>query len=738
MKFKKFVLIMMILLICFTISGSYAIDTDDHAVQITDCEVINATADLNEKLVEEPDIPDSNDEPDVPDLIVDDSNVVTPNNIKSYFKNGVLNSKYKGETLTFTGNFTGLGQLTVNAKDVVIQGQNAVLKNTVFDIESNGVLLKNLTFDLDKSIKDNKGAAILVNGYDVTLSDLNINYVVPSDVEAYAIYADGYTGYSSDNLKIINSNIYFEGHNDNVNKYNCAIKLTYAYQAVIENNTIRSSLPLKNVKYGTEGATLGSDFVYAVGLEECHDFIFKNNTVITDVNKRTAVEYPTLNSIMISASDNGLFADNSIYMTDFITYPGIENYIYGVDLHKLNNLLFINNSISIVTTGGKLALGTAYPIQISGPAIGINITQNDLYSFSNGPNIGIYSLNYYGDTDISITNNKINVTGLAGTHEWALVTGIESQDTNSVIKNNVIEVHSVGAVDVDDNLYAISYRQSTAGTHTFDIQDNTAFSDGYYAVYLLSSDYSTIINNTLISFNENARTGSDSYNQGPGDHDGDEYSDNNVINANDYYGYRNPIIIVNPISFNNEIDGSEISEYAPNRNPNLNYNPLIPGQANNYNQQNDDLNTDESQGSADGDYPDDGAAQGLIGGSSNSNENQARGNIGFNLVNSEVYSEDTDNSKSGVDSKNVNYVDMNGVSSDGVVNSSESTPAVGNGIAPLSKSQSSGGSGGASVSKSFEIKKVVEKEEFIPSVFFVAILLVLLIVGYKRKNETFD
>jgi hypothetical protein len=107
---------------------------------------------------------------------------------------------------------------------------------------------------------------------------------------------------------------------------------------------------------------------------------------------------------------------------------------------------------------------------------------------------------------------------------------------------------------------------------------------------------------------------------------------------------------------------------------------------------------------------------------------------------SDVSSRNADNQRSGVDSKNVNYVDINGVSSNGVVNSSESTPAIGSSASPLSKSQSSGESGGASesVSKSYEIKKLVEEEEFIPSVFFVIIILVLLIVGFKRKNRTFD
>jgi hypothetical protein len=110
---------------------------------------------------------------------------------------------------------------------------------------------------------------------------------------------------------------------------------------------------------------------------------------------------------------------------------------------------------------------------------------NDLYSFSNGPNIGVYSQNYYGDTALSVTNNRINVTGLAGAHEWALVAGIETQDSNSTIVNNTIEVHSVSDVNIDDNIYGISYRQKIAGNHSYNIQNNTVFSDGFKSVYLL-------------------------------------------------------------------------------------------------------------------------------------------------------------------------------------------------------------------------------------------------------------
>ena len=670
---------------------------------------------------------ESEETPDIPDLIEDVSNNVTPTNFGVYFQNGVLNDKYKDETLLFSGNFENLNQLTIKSDNVKIIGNGAIFKNTVFNIESNGVILKNLKFDSNRNIKSNDGAVIRISGENCNLVNLTINYIVPNDVEAYAIFADGYNSNPADCLKIINSTIYFEGHNVNVNRYNCAIKLTCVDSLLIENNTVTTSLPLKNVDYGPQGATIDSDYVYTIGIEECDNFIINNNTIVCDVNKRPAVSYPTLNCVMISKSDNGLFSNNSIFMTDFVTFPGIENYLYGLDIYNLNDLVVINNKISIITTGGKLALGTAYPIQICGPISGINITLNDLYSFSNGPNIGIYSQNYYGPTDLSITFNKINVTGLAGVHEWALVTGIESQDTNAEILNNYIEVHSVGPVSVNDNLYAISYRQSTAGSHTFNIQNNFAMSNGYYAVYLLSSDDSTIFNNTLISSNGDVNSGDNSYKQGPRNHNGDFSRENRVITILDYYKSKNNIDVTsNSNSFDNSIiSGGSISWNNYNSQQRPNGNPLVPHYSN--------IKKDSPANPMDGsdennNYIDDGSVQGRIYVSDKKSD-----------LKHETSSENDEFSY--VEATSYGDVGSDGFNFNSYSNGSDVSPSLNGNDNSLSGSQSSDGSASSqSVSKSaYELDETVkDKEKFIPSVFFVVLILLLLVIGYKRKNSSFD
>ena len=711
LDFNKKLIILIIVLILLNISAVSSTNTQyNNTSHSNDC--LNQINEQSNNTLSSPE----NEKPDYPDLIDENSNYITSSNINNYFKQNVLNERYSGKNLIFNGDFENIGQLKIDSNDISITGINANLKNTVFKLTGNNITLKNLNFNLDTSIKDNKGAVILIGGNDIILNNITINYIVPKDDEAYVIFADGYNLDPMENLKVINSSVYFEGHNNNVNNYNCAIKLTDTYNALIENNNITTSLPLKDIDYTDIGADLDSAYAYTIGIEHCDGLKFNNNTVISDVNRRPAVEYPTLNCFMICKSDDVIISNNTIYMTDFVTYPGIENYLYGIDIHNLKNLWIVNNSISMITTGGKLALGTAYPIQISGPIEGVNIEYNDLYSFSNGPNIGIYSQCYYGETYLSIKYNKINVTGLAGTHDWALVTGIESQDTFAEIFNNQIEVHSIADVGVNDNLYAISYRQSINGPNTFDIENNIAISDGYYAVYILNSEYSSIINNTLISSNDNVKTGDDAYRQGVRNHNGEEYYDNRVIRAVDYYSSRNIIDNGNVI---------EIEGFGDSNNFNINHisarpqstsimsNPLISGFK--------DLSGISQNNNVPNGYIDDNTYQNEI---TEYNEHNAA------TENNNVYYDGNGD---------VEVVNNQGNNLKHLSNSSSSS-SIGISNNPLSSSQVSSSTGESkSVSKkAYELDEMIQKEKFIPSVFFIIFIMVLLIFGYIHKRHSIN
>ena len=726
-------------------SASAANQTDDNMTVAEDSIDANLAA-LNVSNGQTLDLPDIviPDSPDTPDLIVNETYYVHQSEIDEYFHNGALDSKYANKILVFTGNFENTGKLIIDVDNVTIKGADSYLRNTVFDISGDGVTLSNLNIDLDSEYENNDYAGILVSSDNVVLSNLNINYVVPTNTEAYAIYAVGNPRNPSKNLKILNSNIYFEGHNDDINVYDNAVKIVYYKDSMMDNNTVITSLPLKNVNHGSFGATLDSDFVLTVGFEYCDNFIFTNNNLVSDVNKRPGSTYPTLDCLMISRSDNCQVLNNSIYMTDFITYPGVENYLYGMDIYALNNLTVAHNNINIVTTGGKLALGTAYPIQITGPITGVNITENDLYSYSNGPNIGIYSQNYYGGTELSITKNRINVTGLAGTHEWALVAGIESQDSDSYIANNIIEVHSVGAVGANDNIYGISYRQSTGGNHTFNIQDNTVFSDGFNSVYLLSSENSTVANNLLVSYNENAKNGNSGFGYGDiSSQNGISFYNNQVIRAFDYFA-----------SLNNNIDGGNQFDYSTPVNNGISnnvngkdirgkdsnthtYNPLIPGSAKNGNYeqhgqpilnpgQDDSGNDDPNQGSTD--ISNDGDESGSKNGASIRD-------ILLSYMNSNSRSDGESNSTS-QSSHSANVKTNNSDSSN--PSDAGSNPLASDSSSPAPYSDSSDAGGSKSASKMYELEEKLENEEFIPSIFYVVLAVILLMVGIKRKKEILD
>ena len=713
---KKLILGLILLL---TLSAVHASD-----INVTDDVVLEAG---NASVLELPPIPDA---PDEPDVVQNETIYITPENIGTYFKDNTLESDYDNRVFVFEGSFNNLGKMSINAQNITIKGDGAVFKNTAFDISKDNVSMSNLKFDLDCDLSDNDGAVILFDTNNLYLDNLDINYNVPFNTEAYAICGVGNTP-SSRNLRLTNSRINFEGHNDNVNAYNCAIKIINYDDSVIENNTITTSLPLKDVNHGAHGTSLDSDFVLSVGVENSDNLKFVNNTIISEVNYRQDSLYPTLDALLISKCDNALIANNSIHMSDFVTYPGLDNYLYGIDIYNLNNLTVVDNDVSIVTTGGRLAAGTAYPIQISGPITKVNITKNNLYSFSNGPNIGIYSQNYYGGTELSITYNRINVTGLAGTHEWALVAGVETQDSDSVVENNIIEVHSVGPVNVDDNIYGVSYRQSTDGDHKYSIKNNTVFSDGYKSVYLLDSKNSTVANNLLVSYNENAKNGNNGF--GYGDlsrHDNINFENNQVIRAFDYfanqennvdngeeYSYTTPI---NNNGISNNIDGSSINP-AGNKNKPV-YNPLIPGTSS----QNSEMYTpgtiNNPTGNTESGNTDD------AGGNENTNNN-----INNNGANDEKSQNNGDNSKAYSNSSlQINAA----VSSDIVSNNTDATPSDVGTQSLVGSSQSGGGSSSVS-KKAYELEDLTNKE-FIPSIYYVIAALILIVAGYRRKNSNFD
>ena len=680
-----------------------------------------------------------------PDLVF---NITRDNVYDDYFvgRSKTLNSTYSYANLFISEDMEDLGILTIKANNVTINGNNHTLKNTFFSIESSGVTLNNLTLCLTESDEDNDYAAIdLWRASGTTISNVNIDFNVPRDTSAYGIYSQG-TEYSLiNNLKIINTTVSISGNNRAEGRV-YGIKMEYSPNAVLENNTINANLPLHTVAFMGTTANLDSEFVLAVGIANSDNLVFNSNVVNTNVNVRPECAYPTLDSIFICDSSDCNITNNVITLIDDITYKDEVNYLYALDGYRVDNLLIEGNRIRVGTAGGAYAAGTAYPIQLTGPASGVLIQHNNLYSKSNGPNIGIYSHNFNGDNYITILNNYINITGRAGNHSYALVAGIESQDNNDIIMNNVIEVHNTGKVELDDNIYGISYSQETESTHTYRVVNNTVISDGYYVSHMLDADNTTVTNNTLVRTDKYADTNYDPFKRGAA-----IGADTDVSKNNDFSGNRVITIFEYGLEHqSDEVDGGEPFHYEPPENVNGRTNvingsgivpqkpgfpggnPLLPG-----NNGGGSINTGgngqggfHSPDAADGDngyngFPD------LSGDNGESLSRKTNQGANVKTVNSFNNEGSSDNSYNNLVATS-NSTSSDAPSVDGVTVSGRSSSSA--------SSVGADGSSGASqdVSKAYEItKNIVENgpDDILKFIALAVVCEILLVVGYRRKEN---
>ena len=727
----------------------------------------------------------SSSNPDSPDMIIN----ITQRNIKQYFRSGTLRDSYSNAELFISEDMDNLGILHVKAGNVTINGMNHTLTNTVFSIEADGVTLNNLTLIETEAFENNDYAAVCIwRANDVNLYNINIDYTAPSDSDAYGIYSFGIydpvhnRDYRIFNLEIVNCTVNLKGDNRAKGRV-YGVKLEESPNARVLNNVINCELPLRSVDFAGSDAYLDSEYSLAVGVENCPELVFDSNKINCRVNARPECNYPTLDAIFIRGSENCNFTNNDLYLCDFITPKDVENYLYGLDIWSDDNLLIENNSIRVETTGGTYAAGTAYPIQISGSRGGVTIRYNDIYSKSNGPNIGIYSQNTNNATFVTILNNYINVTGLAGNHSWALVAGIEAQDNSDIIMNNIIEIHNIQKVEKEDNIYGISYSQKTQSKHTYMVVNNTVISDGYYVAHMRDADDTNVTNNTLVRTDKYADTGYDPFKRGEGIGEGTDGAKNNNFSGNrvitifeydlehqsSYLGgdddlHYDPPENVDNIS--NIINGSGIAPLKPGFPGS---NPLLPGNngEGTFNTGGDGggglnpsgnnggfINPDTPDGDRDNGFNPGGNEDNGLGEpdspdgdngyrmwsdlSGDSGKSQSRKNQGTSV--------ETVNSFNNIGSSSNSYNNLvayeNSTSSespsvDGVSSSGESSKS-----ASSSGAGGSAGGGGAAQdsAKAYEVtKNIVENgpDDIIKFIALAIVCEILLIIGYKRK-ETED
>ena len=422
------------------------------------------------------------------------TNIVTNDTFFNFFDNaGTLLESITYDTLIFKGEFSDLGVNVVYVpRAITINGDNAVLRNIAIMCEQ-GTVLNNLTLNATNYVADTDGALIYAIGSDVTVNNITIDYnATDGSNNAIAVYASG-----ADNFKLVNSTITFTGNNVNGKVFAQGIKIAKSNNAVVDSNIITTSCPLVDVDYSHWGS-IDTDLVFAIGVEKSENVKIINNVVDNSAwTKGNGANFPTFDAFIAHTANNLLIKNNTISHTDLITPKGTSSYIYALDFYESNSVTVEDNRVLLNTTGGKEGAGAAYAVQVTGPYNNFVVRGNNLTTVSNGPNLAVYSQNYYGATEITVENNWINVTGFAGPADFALVSGMEFQDTVAKAYNNTIYVQNVNEYNDNNNIAGITYVQSTSGNHKFDIQNNTIYSEGKYAVLIKSAENSQIIGNTL-------------------------------------------------------------------------------------------------------------------------------------------------------------------------------------------------------------------------------------------------
>lgn len=454
-----------------------------------------------------------------------EANAVTINqgNFYRYFsRDGVLKEEYSGAVLEFVGDFEGYGVITLGSP-AYVKGANARFVNTVFHLNADNISLDGLDMYLNDSFEDNEYAGILIEGANISVSNVFMN-ISACDKKTLGIFSNGYD-YDVSNLNLLNNTLIFNASGDG--SYYWGIALVYSDNATVSGNNVTCALPLRSVNWdGGFYGGISSDSVAGLAVQSSNDLKVQDNYFKVVANPSQGA-YPTLDAVLIHSCDNVLISNNTILEEDFNTPFGVDNYLYALDVYLSNNVSVLSNQIHLNTSGGKLAAGTAYGVQVSGPFEDFVIAYNNISTANFGPNIGIYSQNYAGDTSLSIYSNFIDVTGLAGEHNWALLAGIEVQDSDDLIWNNTIIVNNVGDYDDNNNVYGISYSQNTQGNHTYNIQYNNVTTNGRYAVSLSGNSSlvvdSIIANNVL---NSNSASGDDAVRVGKG-------ANNLVVNNTD-------------------------------------------------------------------------------------------------------------------------------------------------------------------------------------------------------------
>lgn len=468
------------------------------AVSATD---INSTDDLPVDEVSE--VIEDVEIDDVSDGVVEEQNLVTSTNEENvvtndtfplYFDNdGVLFNPVND--LEFQGTFDHMPFANfIIENDISLTFTNATFENVGFEIYTPDLTFNGATFNSYQN--SNGGAVIYVEAEGVTVSNVKMNITAVSSDNVYAFYLN-----NASTSKLLNNNIWFYAPDTNSQKYKHVIRVVGGTNVEIKHNNITAYLPLKDVDFSQTYPSIYTDLVAGIAIQSSNYINVSYNKLEVNASARNG-GYPTLDSLIIVQSTGAYIGHNIITEIDNVTLPGENDYLYAVDVYQCNNITIDSNVLTLRSVGGTYVTGTdngtstAYGIQLTGGHVGVVISNNNITTSNNGPNAGIYSQNYPGVTSLSITGNRINVSGNAGLHSWSLVTGMELGDDYAYVARNIINVINKAAYVSSHNAYGISYSQYAMRSPNFNVTNNTvSVKNGTYAVYIMSRG--SVTNNCL-------------------------------------------------------------------------------------------------------------------------------------------------------------------------------------------------------------------------------------------------
>ena len=413
--------------------------------------------------------------------------IVTQDNFSNFFdESGNLQDNTSDE-LIFQGEFSGLTSYIALDRPITVTGDNAVLNNMGFSIVSDDVSLNNMTLVSNTDL----GYLIYVDASNVTLDNLSVTYNAPSEVEAEAIFANG-----AENFALTNSEIIFTGANPGEKHYR-GLEVRNSNGAKIDNNTITATFPAVAVDWGKTG--IDQDLVLAVGIQGGDDVAFTNNTVKVNTNGSIG-DYSTIDAVMVYSSDDILIKGNNITHLDKTTEDS-PRYYYTLDIYSTTGTVEANNiNVNTIGTAGIDRAGSAFLIQLTGPFT-VTVKDNNLTGISKGSITGIYASNNWsgeGESNLTVENNNINVTGYATTDYNDLVAGIEAEIDGLKAYNNTIAVKNTADYDDDNHVIGVGIGSSFFyGDTSADIKDNNMIVDGKYAVYYKEAEDTEVTGNAL-------------------------------------------------------------------------------------------------------------------------------------------------------------------------------------------------------------------------------------------------